>query len=361
MLHRTLGYLFGALVSVSSAGCSSEHGHDDHEHEHPAPTGLPSSAPIEAITYDALFVVNGGDGSVSVINTEVNQVAATITLTNAAYPHHISLSADGARALLAAPGVDLSGGHGAHDGHGVKGAVLMLDALTGATLKSRFTDAMNHNALFSSGGDEVWTSQMTSPGSVLVLDATTLETRQEVPVGDGPAEVTFAEGGARAFVANGASGSVTVIDAKEKTVLKTIPVGKNPVGAWQGSNGVAYVDNESDKTITAIDTASLEVVETYTLGFTPGMVALAEGGVIWVTDSDAGRVALFDSTAGNLVAEIPAGAGAHAIAFSGDGKVGYVTNQAGGTVTVIDVAARTVITTIPVGEKPNGLVWRAKE
>lgn len=361
MRNRSLGYVFGALVLAASVGCSGEHGDGhDHEHEPTTPTGLPTSAPIEAITYDALFVVNGGDGSVSVINTEVNEVAATIKLTNAAYPHHISLSDDRARMLLAAPGADLSGGHGAHEGHGVKGAVLLLDASTGATLKSRFTDAMNHNALFSSGGDEVWTSQMTTPGAVLVLDAATLDTKQQVAVGDGPAEVTFAKGGAQAFVANGASNSVSVIDAKEKVVVKTIPVGKNPVGAWQGSNGVAYVDNETDKTITAIDTTSLEVVGTFMLGFTPGMVALAPGGEIWVTDSDAGRVALFDATAGSFIAEIPAGEGAHAIAFSGDGKAGYVTNQVGGTVTVIDVMARTVTKTIPVGAKPNGLAWRAK-
>jgi len=60
------------------------------------------------------------------------------------------------------------------------------------------------------------------------------------------------------------------------------------------------------------------------------------------------------------MAEIVVGDGAHAIAFSGDGKTAYITNQMANSVSVIDVASRKVSKTIPVGQKPNGMVWRAK-
>ena len=52
-----------------------------------------------------------------------------------------------------------------------------------------------------------------------------------------PAEVTFSPDGAAAFVANGGSASVSVIDAGTLTVTETIAVGETPVGAWPGADG----------------------------------------------------------------------------------------------------------------------------
>ncbi len=325
-------------------------------------TGEPSSSPIAAITYDALFVVNGGSNSISVINATTQEVAETIVLKNASSPHHINTSADRAAIVVAAPGVDLSGGHGG-GGHGsgdTRGAVLRLDALTGETKAARRLDAPNHNGIFSPDGKEIWTSQMQRPGRVLVLDASTLATLQTVPVGDMPAEVTFSQDGKFAFVANAMSNDVTVIDVATKGISKTIPVGANPVGAWTGSDGVMYVDNEAGKSLTAIDAASLDTLRTYNLGFTPGMAATAPNGELWVTDSDNGNVTFYSTAAGAKLGVLPTGAGAHAIAFSGDGRTAYVSNQTAGTVSVIDIATRAVTKAIGVGTRPNGMVFRPK-
>lgn len=330
-----------------------------HEADHAS--GAPSSEPISSIGHDALFVVNGGDNTISVIDTERNELVDTIRLKDASFPHHLYLNADTSQMVLAVPGVDLSMGHsgGAHHPEGAMGAVLLLDASTGATLRARSLAATNHNAIFSPDGQEVWTSQATDSGAVLVLDATTLEVKQRVDVGQGPAEVTFSADGRSAFVANGGSGSVTVIDVDSKTVLDTIEVGQTPVGAWQGSNGIAYVDNEGSKSLTAIDTVSLEILNTYDLGFTPGMAALGPDGEVWVTDADNGAVVLLSASDGSTSAEITTGAGAHGIVFSADGSFAYVSNQSDGTVSVTDVVALNVTATIGVGSRPNGLAWRA--
>lgn len=351
-----------AAASVEDGGVSSSGGVTDPGSSSGSATGpsTPSTQAIASITYDALFVVNGGDDTISVVDTERNEVAETITLANARYPHHIALSADRTQIALAVPGMDLSAGHGGHGmGHTMPGIVMVLDAQTGATLKARELPAMNHNAAFAPGGLEIWTSQMAEPGSVVALDAQSLEDKSSIPVGNGPAEVTFTKDGKYAFVANGASGTVTVIDVATKTVAKTIPVGAGPVGAWQAANGMAYVDNEEDKTLTAIDTSTLEIALTYDLGFTPAYVALAPDGMLWVTDTDHGKVVLTMADMDMVHGDIATGAGAHAIAFAGD-KTGYVTNQIDGTVSVIDLATRKVVKTIPVGKKPNGMVWRAK-
>jgi YVTN family beta-propeller protein len=195
----------------------------------------------------------------------------------------------------------------------------------------------------------------------LVLDASTLTTKYAIEVGDMPAEVTFSPDGRYAFVANGMSNNVTVIDAATKAVETTIAVGTNPVGAWPGNDGMMYVDNESAKTLSVIDASSLNVVRTYNLGFMPGMAATAPNGELWVTDAENGKVVFYSTTADTKLGELATGAGgAHAIAFSADGMTGYISNQGAGSVSVIDIATRSVTKTIVVGAKPNGMVFRSK-
>jgi YVTN family beta-propeller protein len=350
MIRRSLSVL--ALSGALLHGCGG--GHE---------AQLPTSQPIEPVANDAVFVVNGGDNSISVVDAETNELAATIELEHADYPHHVYLSDDGQLMLIAVPGMDLSEGHGGGHGGGhgaeaVESSILVLDSRDGATRLARKLEAMNHNAIFSPDGQEIWTSQTTSPGSVLVLDASTLETKVTIAVGDEPAEVTFTPDGRYAFVANGGSDSVSVIDASSKMVVSTIEVGETPVGAWPGSDGMMYVDNEAGKSLTAIDASTLAVVRTHDLGFTPAMAAVSPAGELWVTDTDNGKVVIFTAAEDTALGEIATGAGAHAIVFSPDGQTAYVTNQHADTVSVIDMASRAVVDTIAVGSKPNGMVFR---
>ncbi|MFN0249459.1 MAG: hypothetical protein ACKV2T_21415 [Kofleriaceae bacterium] len=318
-----------------------------------------ASTPIAPVTADAVFVVNGDDSSLSVIDTGSDEVIGTIQLENVDYPHHIYLSPDGARILVAVVGSDLSGGHsGGHGGHGAAGgAVLALDASTGAMEVARRLDAPNHNAVFAPDGS-IWTSQIASPGQVLILDPETLATISSLSAGNDPAEVTLSTSGAYAFVANTSSNSVSVFDTGTRTLAETVMVGDGPVGAWPASDGRMYVDNETGKSLTVIDATTLAIVRTIDLGFTPAVAALAPGGELWVTDTDSGKLVFIRTSDGMRLGDLATGAGAHAIAFTADGARAYVTNQLAGTVAVVDVAPKTVTKTIAVGSKPNGIVFR---
>ena len=369
------GHLVSGLVALFAAACGS---HEAEGHGG-ASTASPESVAIAPVTGDAVYVVNGEDASISVIDPTTARVIGTIALKNVSYPHHVYLSPDRSRLAVAVPGHDLSGGHsapatpaGEHSAHGAapttatttstQGAVLVLDASTGATIKARRLDAPNHNAAFSPDGAEIWTAQLLEEGTVLVLDASTLEIKQTIRVGKIPAEVTFTPDGKYAFVANGTSGDVSVIDVASKAVVKTIAVDPQPVGAWPGADGLMYVDCEAGKTIKAIDPKSLEVVRTYALGFTPGYAAVPPGrtGELWLTDVDTGKVVFNKTTADSQEAELTTAPGAHAIAFSPDAKRAFVTNQLAGSISVIDPVTRTVTSTVVVGKKPNGIAYRAK-
>lgn len=341
----------GALL----LGCN-EHVAEDHT-IHPGSSAIVSTE-IPAISYNALYVVNGNSNSISVINTDSAKVAATISFSNASYPHHIGMNASRSKLAVAFPGSDLSGGHG--DAHGSQGSVAIIDALTGKMLVSKKLTYPNHNAIFSLDDTDIWTSQTTALGKVLILDATTLEVKKEIAVGKDPTEVTFSFDGKYAFVCNGGDNSVSVIDISTKSVVKTIPVGANPVGAWQGKNNMMYVDNEAGKSISVIDVSTLSVIRTYPLSFTPAMALLSPNNDLWVTDTENGKVVFFAIDSTQKTGELTVGAGAHALTFSGDGQYAYVTNQIAGTVSIISVASKNIITQIPAGEKPNGCLWRSK-
>jgi len=293
---------------------------------------MDSNQPQLNINYPAAYVVNGESSTVSVINLSTNTVSDLIQLTDGsgtqmqgmnmgkslAYPHHIYLNASKTQVAIAAPGMDLSAGH-AGGMAGMKGKFAVLDATTGLNVKVIETPVMNHNAVYSSNGQEIWTSQMDEAGKVLVYDATTFALKNTIVVGKEPAEVTFSSDGTVAFVANGMSNSVTAINPASKVILATIPVGMNPVGAWTGADARMYVDNEDGQTVSIIDVKTLTVVETVVLGFKPGFVAYqSDMKEMWVTDPKAGKVHWWTKDAtGKMVPSgaFAAAAGSHAIAF----------------------------------------------
>ena len=325
------------------------------------------------IFYPVAYVVNAESNSVSVIDLGKQQVNATIPLGDASmshsgtmamndmiqWPHHIYLSPDGTKLGVGVPGMDLSAGH-TGGMTGMKGRVLVVDAKTGATMANQPTPVMNHNAVFSPDGAEIWTSQMDQSGKVLVYNAATMALKNTIAVGREPAEVTMSANGQYAFVANGMSNTVTVIKVADKSVAKTIPVGDDPVGAWPGADGRMYVDNEKGQSISVIDVATLSVVETVKLGFTPGYAAYhPTRKELWVSQAGTGnKVAIFErmNEGWMKMGEVQTGLDAHAIAFTKDGATAFVTNQGAATVSVVDVAKRTKLKDITVGKKPNGIV-----
>lgn len=332
-----------------------------------------TAQPVLNINYPAAYVVNGTSSTLSVINLNTNEVTDLIQLTDdrsgmahsgggkfLQYPHHIYLNPAKNQIAIAAPGMDLSEGHGTVKvlAHAGMAKVALLDAVKGINVKLIEVPEMNHNAIYSFDGKEIWTSQMDEKGKVLVYNADTYVLKNTISVGKEPAEVTFSNDGMLAFVANGMSNSVSVINPTTKTVIATIPVGQNPVGAWMGSDNRMYVDNEDGQTVSIIEVKTLKVVETVVLGFMPGYAAF-NGDIkeLWVTDPMAGKVHWWkQEVTGKFLkgGSFPTDKGAHAIAFKD--MTAYITNQETASVSVVDVMKHEKIKDIKVGEKPNGIV-----
>ena len=363
MNKSLLAMVLPPLLALSSCAM-----HDMSSMQSTPPAGL-------NIFYPAAYVVNAESNSLSVIDLSDQQIKGTISFGEASmshsgtmpmtnmvtWPHHIYLSPDGSKLGVGVPGMDLSAGHSGGMS-GMTGRVLVIDPQTGNTTTNQQTPVMNHNAVFSADGTEIWTSQMDEAGKVLVYNAATMALKNTIVVGMEPAEVTMSANGQYAFVANGMSNTVTVIKVADKSVVKTIPVGDDPVGAWPGADGKMYVDNEKGQSISIIDVAMLAVTETVNLGFTPGYAAYhPTRNELWVSQAGTGnKVTIFERMNGGWMkmGEVVTGLDAHAIVFTKDGSTAYVTNQGASTVSVVDVASRTKKQDIAVGKKPNGIVLK---
>jgi YVTN family beta-propeller protein len=315
----------------------------------------------DEINYNAAYVINGGDHSISVIDLISNEVTHTFTLKGLEFPHHIYLSPDKSRLAISAPGIDLSEGH-QHAGHTgkIKARIVTLSALDLHELECEKNKSASHNLIFSPDGNEAWCAFMDSPGKIQIYNAKKLKKNTSVDVGNAPLEVSFSADGTTAFVCNSASGTVTAIDVSAKTIRATITVGSTPVGAWPGSNNKMYVDNEESRTISVINVNTLSVEETISLNFAPAMVAYnSTTNELYVSDPTGGVIHYYTfSGVWTESGTFATGAGAHAIAISNDGSKAYITNQTANTVSVVDLSTKVKILDINVGKKPNGIVLR---
>ncbi len=317
------------------------------------------------IDYPAAFVVNGESSTISVIKLSTNTVTDSIMLMDnnnmIMWPHHIYHHQSGGshRMAIGVPGMDLSAGH-TGGMPGMKGRVVVMDAVTGVLNKNMEVPLMNHNSVFSPDGSEIWTSQMDMAGKVLVYDASTFSLKSTINVGDEPAEVTFSGDGTKAYVCNGMSNTVSVINPATKAVVATVSVDMNPVGAWPSAIGKMFVDCEDGQSIAVIDVATNVKVATIMLGFKPGFAAYnSTTNELWVSNATSGKVAYYQDMGGNTWmkhGEFVTGADAHAIAFYG--SYGYVTNQGAGTVSVINATTHAKVKDIVVGKKPNGIAFK---
>jgi YVTN family beta-propeller protein len=82
-----------------------------------------------------------------------------------------------------------------------------------------------------------------------------------------------------AFVVNGVSGTVSVVDIKEFKVVAEIPVGTEPRGCALTPHGsMLYVANHTEGTVSIIDTSMRKVVGTAPVGGNPTAIAITNDG-----------------------------------------------------------------------------------
>ncbi len=173
-------------------------------------------------------------------------------------------------------------------------------------------------------------------GVVAIVDLKTLKQIGSVKAGENPDAIFYHAGSKRVFVFNGGSHDATVIDAANGKAIKTIALSGKPEFAVQDAKGMLYVNIEDKNSIAAIDPGKLAVVHEWPMAGCEEPTGLAidrKNGRLFSACSNQ-RMMIVEAASGRLLGSVPIGRGCDGAAFDPSSGHAFAANGEG-TLTVI--------------------------
>ena len=347
------------------------------------PTGLAANPKRNEV-----YVVNTGtatgNGSVSVIDTEANRVAATIPVQK--LPYFIDVDAAGARAYVANSGsntvsvIDLE----------QRREIGMVGTGEQPGL-ARISPDMRSLVVTNRGGGSVsifgvepYAEKPSGHKAAVRADAKEQMPRlRAVFTGcPGATDAVILPDSSKAFVACSGGRQVMAVSlaaapdswaAKQNATLLTdhmlalLDVGQTPVQlALKPDGGEIFCANFGSDSISEIETGTNEVVGTYMIGSKPAYsVVSADNGTLWVSDFGGDSINLWSIDDGRMAGSVRTGHAPDALAFSSDEHLLLAADAQSGDVSVVRTANKkgeaTLFTMLPAGASPNGIVVKAMQ
>jgi len=181
-------------------------------------------------------------------------------------------------------------------------------------------------------------------GTVSVVDVINVRLDRELAVGQNPIAVAVSPTRNEVYVVNsgaeGAQGSITVINAENNTVAATIPVQRQPVSIDLDATGnLAYVANFGSNTISVLDLKTRREIARIGTGEEPDSVRISpDRKTLAVANSRSGSVSIIDPATGNIRAAFDGCPGAGDTVILPDSTKAFVACAAGHQVMVIALA-----------------------
>jgi len=196
-------------------------------------------------------------------------------------------------------------------------------------------------------------------GTISVVDVDTMTVVDTIDVGGGgPWGVAITPDGGKLYVADSFWGDVIVIDTATHAIDEVIHLGIGEAVqiAITPDGTEAWVAGAWGQTVKIIDTTTNTLDDTIEGGFSGGISLIMDGsGERAYLTTDAGSVAVFDiDTHAVIDAGIPAGSHAYLSAPNAAGSRVYVSRTAPNMVAVIDTSINAVIDQIPLGPEGSG-------
>ena len=205
-------------------------------------------------------------------------------------------------------------------------------------------DGDNHH-LFLPRGDRV-----------TVVDLDTGTSLGDIPNTEGVHGVAIAGPEGKAYISNGKSGTVSVVDLKTLQTLQVARVGENPDAIiYDPATNLVVVFNGKSKDAAVMSAATGAVMGIFSLGGKPELPALDGTGKIFVNIEDSSEVILIDPKAKKVEKRFPLspGTGPTGLAFDAAHKRLFAacTNE---KLVVLDSESGKVITTVSIGKGVDG-------
>ncbi len=321
-------------------------------------------------TRNEVYVVNRQPGqptgSVAIIDTKANTVAATIPVGRE--PASISIDSTGHLAYVANSGSN---------------SISVLDLETRREIASARTAGKPGQAVITSDGR---TLVVTSPdrGTTLLYAASplgTLTLRATFTGCPGAASPVVLPDSSKAFIACAAGHQIMALNlaaapdswsARQDhsqtadSLIALLDVGKDPSNlTLKPDGGEVFVSNQGSDSISEVSTTSNEVGSTYPIGNRPahGLVN-ADNSALWVSNAGADSLSLYSISDGRMVSSIHIGDAPDALAFSADQHILLAADTRSGDVAVIRTAGKlgpALFTLLPAGAGPAAIVTKSMQ
>jgi YVTN family beta-propeller protein len=173
-------------------------------------------------------------------------------------------------------------------------------------------------------------------GTVTVFDATSLQPKQDIKVGENPDAIIYDHYSKRIIVMNGRSKDVMVIDPDSLKVVATVPLGGKLEFAAADPNHL-YVNVEDTGEIASVDTKTWKADKRWKLTDCeePSGLAIDEKAHRLFSVCGNRKMMIVDTNDGHIVSTVPTGAGTDGAAFDPDLGYAFASNGADGTLTAV--------------------------
>jgi YVTN family beta-propeller protein len=183
---------------------------------------------------------------------------------------------------------------------------------------------------------------VTNGGSntVTVLDVVNLRRDRELAVGKDPTGVAISRTRNEVYVVNSTDGTVSVIDAQKNAVVATIPVHKKPYFIDVSQDGHrAYIANSGSNNVSVLDLDNRKSVAVVGVGEAPGVARISpDSQTLLVTNRLGGSVTLIDGETLRVRSVFPNCPGATDAVILPDSSKGFIACSGGHQVMVLALA-----------------------
>ena len=279
------------------------------------------------------YIANPGAGAITVLNTANDRVSGTIKIPQGP-PQSVSFSPDSRTAYVSV-----------YSTRGTVHLVAFIDTDTGTVTSTVQVDNLtpgpsttspdgrhlyvpNHNTALSGAGHNV----------IDVIDTATRELVADIPVPANPHWIVFGTNG-RFYSTDHMSATVTVLNARNNSIITEIPVGETPHSAALSPDGSRLAVTSFDGNVVfLINTATDKMVAQIPVGRNPLDVAYSRDGRYLFTADNLGNTVTVVNTANNrVIAEIPTGRAPTSISVLPNGRQAYVTDEGDGTIEMLNI------------------------
>ncbi|MGQ2934068.1 YncE family protein [Sphingopyxis sp.] len=241
-------------------------------------------------------------------------------------------------------------------------SVTFIDTATNAIKHTTYVGRSPHEAFFRPDGREVWVS-VRGEDYIAVLDGSSFKETGRIAVPNGPGMTIFSPNGKYGYVCSSFSPETVVIDAHTKRIVGRVKqdspfcpdIAATPDGrqVWLTLKDVGKVMVFDAKPPFAV----LKSIDTGAITNHVNIARTPRGQFAYVTVGTQNIVKVFRTDSFEQVATVPVGALPHGLWPSGDGSRIYVGLENGDGVAVIDTVTNRLLTTIPIGQGPQGVAY----